>query len=67
MSTAPGRLLMFDREAHLDAYRPLEVGDQVPVYRGNGPREGDWMGTATVTAVGPAGPELDVQLGPPAV
>ena len=38
-----------DREMHLDVYDPLAVGDTVEMIRGNGPREGDRIGTATVT------------------
>ena len=45
-----GRLILYDREAHLapDA-DTLRVGDTLEVVRGNGPREGEHMGTATVT------------------
>ena len=44
------RLVIHDREMHLDVYEPLAVGDTLEVIRGNGPREGDHMGTATVTS-----------------
>ena len=42
------QLIVHDREAHLVCYAPLEIGDTIDVVRGNGPREGDRMGTATV-------------------
>jgi hypothetical protein len=38
------------------------VGDTFEVIRGNGPREGDHMGTATVTAIENGEPALEVQL-----
>ena len=43
------RLIVFDREAHLEMFSEPVVGDVVEVVRGNGPREGDCMGSATVT------------------
>ena len=52
---------MFDREIHLDVYDPLAVGDTLDVIRGNGPREGDRMGTATVTAFEDGEPVLAVR------
>lgn len=60
-----GRLVVHDREMHLDVYDPLTIGDTVEVIRGNGPREGDRMGTATVTGFEDGEPVLDVRLGPP--
>jgi len=48
-SAYSGRLLVHDQETHLEPYGPLEVGAIVEVVRGNGPREGDRMGSATVT------------------
>jgi hypothetical protein len=62
--TARGRLIIYGSEAHLDTDGPLEVGDTFDVVRGAGPREGDWMGTATVTALDENGePTLDVRFG----
>jgi hypothetical protein len=61
------RLVMYDRESHLvyEAERPLAVGDTFSVIRGNGPREGERMGTATVTALDEDGqPTLDVHVVP---
>jgi hypothetical protein len=42
-------LIPYDREMHLDLFDPVAVGDTFPVVRWDGPREGDRMGTATVT------------------
>ena len=50
MTRRAERLIVHDREIHLDVYDPLAVGDTLDVIRRNGPREGDHMGTATVTA-----------------
>lgn len=59
MST--GRVLFHNREIHLDVSGRIEIGDSYPVIRGNGPREGDQMGTATVSAINPDGsPQLDL-------
>jgi len=59
-----GRLIVHDREMHLEpATNPVAVGDKFDVIRGNGPREGDHMGTATVTAIEDGSPVLDVQFG----
>jgi hypothetical protein len=55
-----GRLVVHDRECHLDIFRPLAIGDTVEVIRGNGPREGDHMGIATVTAFEDGVPTLVV-------
>src|SRR5262249_42005548 len=44
-----GRLLVYDRETHLEPDAALAVGDLVEIVRGNGPREGARMGEATVT------------------
>lgn len=49
MTDYAGRLLAYSDEMHLRADRPLTVGDKLKVVRGNGPREGEYMGTATVT------------------
>jgi hypothetical protein len=38
-----GKLIMFDKEAHVEADKDLEIGDVLDVYRGNGPREGEFM------------------------
>lgn len=43
------RLIVYGREMHLDVDEPLAVGDTVKIVRGNGPREGERMGVATVT------------------
>lgn len=56
-----GRLVVHNREMHLDVYDPLAVGDTFEVVRGNGPREGDYMGTATVTGIEDGSPVLDVR------
>lgn len=58
-------LVVFDREMHLDLHAPLAVGDTFDVVRGNGPREGDRMGTATVTSIEDGVPELSVLLNDP--
>ena len=65
MSAQPRpRLIFHDRETHLEAPAPLAVGDTVEVIRGNGSREGDRIGTATVTGFDEDGtPVLDVRLG----
>jgi len=54
------RLTIFDHEMHLDVFGPVKVGDVVEVVRGNGPREGDRMGAAVVTAIEDGAPVLDV-------
>jgi hypothetical protein len=60
------RLLIHDREIHLDVDEPLAIGDTIDVVRGNGPREGDRMGTATVTGFEDGSPVLVVRFdGPP--
>ena len=59
--TKRGRLIVHDREMHLDVpSRTLAVGDTVEVVRGNGPREGDRMGSATVTGFEDGSPVLSV-------
>jgi hypothetical protein len=50
MTRIIGRVLIHDREIHVESDGPLAVGDTLDVIRGNGPREGDRMGVATVTA-----------------
>lgn len=49
MSRYAGQLIVHDREIHLEPDADVVVGDVVEMIRGNGPREGDRMGTATVT------------------
>jgi hypothetical protein len=44
-----GRLIVHDRETFLELDRPAVAGDTVAIIRGNGVREGDSMGTATIT------------------
>jgi hypothetical protein len=44
-----GTLLVYDDGTHLEASRALAIGDTLRVIRGSGPREGDDMGTATIT------------------
>jgi hypothetical protein len=51
-----------DREMHLEPDAgSVAVGDTFEVVRGNGPREGDHMGTATVTGFEDGSPVLDVR------
>jgi hypothetical protein len=52
------RLIVSDRETQLDDRVGLAVGDTVEVVRGNGPREGERMGTATVTGFEDGSPVL---------
>ena len=57
------RLIVHDREMHLDVADDdqLAIGDTIEAVRGNGPREGERMGTATVTGFAENGaPLLDV-------
>jgi hypothetical protein len=65
-----GRLIVHDREMHLEPYYADDylvhaddflVGDTVEVIRGNGPREGDRMGTATVIGFEHGSPVLSVR------
>ena len=59
-----GRLIVHDREAHLEADTDtVALGDTFEVIRGNGPREGEYMGTATVVGFESGGPVLDVRFG----
>jgi hypothetical protein len=60
---AENRVYMHDDETHLDVHEPLAVGDVIQVFRGNGPREGDRMGTATVTAIEDGVPVLNIRFG----
>lgn len=48
-----GWLVMYNRESHMvvPPAHVLAVGDIYEVVRGNGPREGDSIGVATVTAI----------------
>lgn len=43
------QLIVHNREMHLDVFTPLAVGDTFDAIRGNGQREGDHMGSTTVT------------------
>jgi hypothetical protein len=61
MAAHAGRLIVHDREIHLDVFEPLAVGDTFEVVRGNGPREGELMGTAIVTGFEDGQPVLDVR------
>ena len=55
------KLLLFDQEIHLDTTEPLSVGDTLEIFRGNGPREGDFMGTARVKGFDENGaPDLEL-------
>ena len=66
MHLTTARIFIFDNEIHLDAAAGFacSVGDTIEVVRGNGPREGDRMGTATVTGFNDdGGPILDFHLG----
>jgi len=63
MNRGDARLIVHDREMHLETFTDLVVGDAVEVIRGNGPREGDRMGTATVTAFENGNPVLVVYFG----
>jgi hypothetical protein len=58
-----GRLIVYDHEIHLGPYRTLAAGGAVQVIRGNGPREGDRVGTATITSFEDGSPILHVRLG----
>lgn len=51
MNGYAGRLIVHDRVMHLEPALGVELaaGDTVEVIRGNGPREGDYMGSAIVT------------------
>jgi hypothetical protein len=56
-----GRTSKHDRECHLDVYGEIAVGDAFPVIRGNGPREGDHIGTGIVTGLDENGtPALEI-------
>jgi hypothetical protein len=47
-----GRMVMYDDETHLGTPDGIiRVGDTFDVFRGSGPREGDRIGVATVTAI----------------
>jgi hypothetical protein len=57
-----GRLVMYDRETHLVPFAELLlVGDTLEIVRGNGPREGDRMGTATVVRFEDGVPVMDIR------
>jgi hypothetical protein len=60
-----GRVVMYDDETHLqvDAGHTLAIGDLFMAYRGNGRREGDFMGTAIVTGFDDGGPTLTILTG----
>lgn len=56
-------LTVYNREMHLDvnAGRALAVGETIPVIRGNGPREGERIGSATIAGFEHDGsPQLSV-------
>jgi hypothetical protein len=60
------RAVVYNNETHLEVApdRELTVGDVLPAYRGNGPREGERVGWAVVRGVNPgSAPELDLHLG----
>lgn len=60
-----GRVVVFDRviEAETDAAM-LVVGDTLDVVRGNGPREGERMGTAEIVDFDDDGnPVIEIQFG----
>jgi hypothetical protein len=61
MTYAAGRLIAYDREMHLEVDATPAVGDTFEVIRGNGPREGERMGTATVTSFEDGAPVLNVR------
>jgi hypothetical protein len=70
MTDYGAHLIVHDREMHLEVAdtNTLAVGDTVDVIRGNGPREGDRMGIATVTGFASDGaPLLDIHFEPPEV
>ena len=48
MTNPTARLVVYDDVTHLDFYDRLTIGDTLVVSR-VGPRQGDRMGTATVT------------------
>lgn len=57
-----GRLIAYDDELHLEPHGDtLAVGDTLEMVRGNGPREGERMGTATITAFEDGAPVLLVK------
>jgi hypothetical protein len=62
MTDLAGRLVVHDREIHLDVHELLTVGVTLEVIRGNGPREGHHMGTATVTSFEDGAPVLAISL-----
>ena len=66
MIRADCRVTIYNDLIHLDAPPSgLEVGDEIPVVRGGGPRDGDRMGTAHIVGFNADGtPEIDVHLGP---
>jgi hypothetical protein len=55
-----GRLIVYDREMHLEPRRRLVVGDTLEIIRGNGPRKGDSMGTAILTRSEDGTPMIDI-------
>jgi hypothetical protein len=62
MANPTGQLILYDREIHLDTEGEVAVGDTFEVVRGNGPREGDHIGSATVTGFDEIGaPTLSVR------
>jgi hypothetical protein len=57
------KAVIYKDEIHLDTDGEFAVGDRFEVFRGDGPREGDFMGYATVTRIDDEGPELKFDLG----
>jgi hypothetical protein len=56
------RIVMYNRVTEVVTDSPLELGDRLDVYRGDGPREGDQMGEATVIGLRRDGFELYVDV-----
>lgn len=58
------KVLIYNRAIQLDVDEAPKVGDTFEVFRGNGPREGDYMGTAFVVSLDEDGnPVLEISLG----
>jgi len=60
-----GRLVIFDRQSQFQVPygQTLAVGDTFQAFRGNGPREGDYLGTATILRFKDGGPVLALHFG----
>ena len=66
MPDPKGRLVVFDKESHLEIWDDIIVGDTFDVVRGNGLQEGELMGFATVTELSEDGPvEISIHLWEP--